>query len=44
MVDIYKNSEEDNRKKKGKLLILFDEMIADMFNNKKLNPIVNRFY
>ena len=44
MVDIYKNTEEYNRKKKGKLLIVFNEMIADMFNNKKLNPIVNGFY
>ena len=26
--------------KKRKVLIIFDDMIADMISNKKLNPIV----
>ena len=38
--DVYKNIEDYNRIKKCKLLIIFDDMIADMISNKKLNPIV----
>ena len=34
MVDIYKNIEEYNPNKKRKILIFFDDMIADMFNDK----------
>ena len=37
---VYKNIEEYNPGKKRKVLIVFDDMIADMINNKKLNPIV----
>ena len=44
MVDIYKNVEEYNPKKKRKVLIVVDEMIADMFNNKKLNPIITELF
>ena len=40
MDDIYKNIEEFNPNKKRKILIVFDYMITDMLNNKKLNPIV----
>ena len=40
MQDIYKNTEEYNLQKKLKLLIVFDDMIADIINNKKLNPVV----
>ena len=36
--NIYKNIEEYNPKKKRKLLIVFDDMIADELNNKKHNP------
>ena len=35
MDDIYKNIEEYNPNKKRKILILFDDMIADMLSNKK---------
>ena len=35
MQDDYKNLEE-----KLKVVIVFDDMIADMINNKKLNPLV----
>ena len=35
MDDIYKNNEECNPNKKRKLLIIFDDMIADMLSNKK---------
>ena len=40
MVHVYKNIEEYNRNNKRKMLIAFDDMIADMLSNKKLNPIV----
>ena len=35
--DIYKNIEEYNQNKKGKILIIFDDMIAHILSNKKLN-------
>ena len=41
MQDVYKNIEGYNRGKKRKILIVFDDMIADMINNKKLNPVVS---
>ena len=44
MDDIYKNIEEYKQNKKRKILIIFDDMIADMLNNKKLNPIVTELY
>ena len=37
MYDIYKNIEEYNQNKKGKILIIFDDMIAHILSNKKLN-------
>ena len=40
MDDIYKNIEEYNPNKKRKILIVFDDMIAVMISNKKLNPIL----
>ena len=42
--DIYENIEEYNRNKERKILIVFDDMIADMLNNKKLNPIVTELF
>ena len=35
MQDVYKNIEEHNIGKKRKILIVFDDMIANMTNNKK---------
>ena len=35
MDDIHKNIEEYNPNKKQKILIVFDDMNADMFSNKK---------
>ena len=40
MQDVYKNIEDYNPGKKRKILIVFDDMIADMINNKKVNPSV----
>ena len=40
MDNIYKNIVEYDPNKKRKILIVFDDMIADMLSNKKLNPTV----
>ena len=44
MQDVYKNIEDYNSDKKRKVLIVFDDMIADMMNNKKLNSIVTELF
>ena len=44
MDNIYKNIEEYNPNKKHKILIIFDDMIADMLSNKKLNPVVTELF
>ena len=40
MDDIYKNIEEYDLNKKQKILIVFDDIIANMHSNKKVNPMV----
>ena len=40
MDHIYKNIEEYKPNKKHKILIVFDDMIADMLSNKKLNYLL----
>ena len=42
MGDIYKNIEEYNSNKKSKTLTVFDDVIADMVCNKKLNPVITK--
>ena len=44
MVDINKNIEDCNPNKKRKILIVFDDMIVDMRNYKKVNPIVSELF
>ena len=44
MEDVYKNIENYNPGKKRKILIVFDDMTADMINNKKLNPVVTELF
>ena len=44
MQDIYKNINEYNADKERKILIVFDDMIVDMINNKKLNSIVTELF
>ena len=44
MQDFYKNTEEYNLGKKRKVLVVFDDMIADMINNKKHNPVVTELF
>ena len=44
MYDVYKNIDEYNSSKKRKVLIVFDDMIADTINNKKLNSTVTELF
>ena len=44
MQNVYKNIDEYNPDKENKILIVFDDMIADMINNKKLNSIVTELF
>ena len=44
MHDVYKNIDNYNPKKENKILIVFDDMIPDMINNKKLNLIVTELF
>ena len=40
MQDVYKNIEKYNLGKKRKVVIVFDNIVADMISNKKPNPVV----
>ena len=42
MHDVYKNINDYNPYKENKILTVFDDIIADMINNKKLNSIVTK--
>ena len=44
MQHVYKNIEEYNADKERKILIVFDDMIGDMINNKKLNSVVTELF
>ena len=44
MADIYENIEEHNLNKENKILIVLDDMIADMVSNKKLSPMVTELF
>ena len=44
MQDVYKNIGEYNPGKKRKVLIVFDDMSADMISNKKLYTIVTELF
>ena len=44
MQDVHKNIDDYNPRKKRKVLIVFDDMIADMINNKKLDSIVTELF
>ena len=44
MHDVYKNIDDYNLDKENKILIVFDDMIADMINNKKLNSIITELF
>ena len=40
MDDIYQNIDDDNRSRKRKILIVFDDMIGEIMANKKFQSIV----
>ena len=44
MHDVYKNVDEYNPDKENMILIVFDDMIADMIDSKKLNSIVTELF
>ena len=44
MYNIYENNEENNLNKKCKILIVFDDLIADSLLIKELNPVVTHLF
>ena len=44
MQDVYKNIDEYNIDKGRKILLVFDDMIADMINSEKINSIVTELF
>ena len=44
MHDVYKNIDDYNLDKENKILIVFDDVIADMINNKKVNSIATELF
>ena len=44
MQDVYKNINYYNLYKENKILIVFDDMIADIIHNKKLDSIVTKLF
>ena len=44
MHNVYKNISHYNPDKKNKILIVFDDVIADMIQNKKLDSIVTELF
>ena len=44
MHDVYKNIDDYNLDKENKILIVSDDMIADMIHSKKLNSIVTELF
>ena len=44
MHDVYKNIDDYNPDKENKILIVFDDMIADMINNKNVNSITTELF
>ena len=39
-MDVFNNIDDYNPKRKRKILIVFNDMIADIMNNKKFQPII----
>ena len=44
MSDVYKNINYYNSDRENKVLIVFDDMVADMIHNKKLDSIVTELF
>ena len=44
MDDVYNNIDDYNPESKRKILIVFDDMIADIMNNKKIQVIIKNLF
>ena len=44
MNDNYENIDEHDPKKKHKILVIFDDIIADMLSDKKDEPIITELF
>ena len=44
MHDVYKNIDDYNLDRENKIVIVFDDMIADMINNRRLDSIVTELF
>ena len=44
MDDFYKNVDDGNTRRKRKILILFDDMIADIMKNKNFQAIIEELF
>ena len=42
--DVHKSIDDNNEDKEWKILIVFDYMLVDMINNKKLNSIATKLF
>ena len=44
MDDVYQNIDDYNPSRKRKILIVFDDMIADIMSNKKFQAIIKELF
>ena len=44
MHDVYKNIDEYNPNKENKILMVFDDMIADMIHKKTRNSVITELF
>ena len=44
MSDVFTNIDDYNKQRKSKILIIFDDMIADIMNNKSFKAIVKELF
>ena len=44
MHDVYKNIDDYNLDRENKIVIVFDDMIADMINSRRLDSIVTELF
>ena len=44
MDDVYNNIDDYNPKRKGKIVIIYDDMVADLTSNRKFQAIINELF
>ena len=44
LIDVYENIDDYNLSRRGKILIVFDDMIADIMGNKKFQAIIKKLF